>query len=326
MKRYFSNIFYLFKQIIQSKIFQVSFSCFLLFIVFRSTNISSLFSQLLTIPLWVSIVYILLLFLVTFITSIRWELLLTRSISFSSSLSFFATSMTALFYNLILPSNNGRDLVKRSFLPPLPYSKKKIIFSVFYDRYIGLTGLIFLGFLCWIIGTTFFDLLIPFQVWVSLFLCTFGSLLVFILSVYPSILSRILLLRSLPIVKKASIFLKERRIEAITALCLTIVSQCLFFTAVWIITLSLHFSLSLWQVIIYGSIIFLIASLPISFSGLGTTELAFLFFLQPLGVSSEKILALTTILVVYKLILASLGWIIGFYYQHVILAASSKKM
>lgn len=303
------------KAIAGSKIFQVSTSIALLFIVFRSVHIVDVFIKLRAVPLTTNLLYVLLLLFVILLTSIRWQLLLTKSITTKHTFPFFAASMMGLFYNLFLPSMNGGDVMKWTLLPSLPHSKKQVLFSILHDRIVGLAGLIFVGLICGLAGSFFFKVQLSQEMIIGLSTLSLGSVVVVWVLTNPRILSTNVYLHRFPKIDAIGNFLFERRRETLIGLLLTSISQFLFFTAMWIIAVPLGFSVPLWQMILFGSLAFVFASLPLSFSGLGTTELAFLYFFQPLGIQQEIILALTTMLVLYKFLFAGLGWIIGSYYQ-----------
>ncbi len=312
------------KTIIGSKYFQVSTSVVLLYLVFRSINIADVFTRLRTIPFTTNVLYIALVLLVILLTSIRWQLLLTKNVTPTHTVSFFSASMMGLFYNLFLPSINGGDMMKWMLLSSLPHSKKRVVFSVVHDRVVGLAGLILVGLLCGVLGSFFFRTQLSQEMIVGLTVLSLGSFVVMLLLVFPHIFSTHAIMRRFPKIEAIGNFLFERRKETIIGLFLTMVSQCIFFTGMWILAVPLGFAVPLWQMILFGSLAFVFASLPLSFSGFGTTELAFLYFFQPLGVQQEKILALTTVLVLYKFLFAGIGWIVGSYYQAFHLVAPEK--
>ncbi|HKY74448.1 MAG TPA: lysylphosphatidylglycerol synthase transmembrane domain-containing protein [Patescibacteria group bacterium] len=303
------------KSIVGSKVFQVFVSIALLLIVFRSVHIVDVLIKLRAIPLTTNILYITLVLFVILLTSIRWQFLLTQSVTPSQVFPFFAASMMGLFYNLFLPSMNGGDAMKWTLLPPLPHSKKRVMFSVLHDRVVGLAGLILVGLICGLASSFFFKVQLSIEMIIGLSILSFGSLAVIWLLTNPHVLSSNTYVRQLPKVEAIGNFLYNRRKETFVGLLFTFVSQFLFFTGMWIIAVPLGFSVPLWQMILFGSLAFVFASLPLSFSGFGTTELAFLYFFQPLGIQRENILALTTTLVIYKFLFAGLGWIVGSYYQ-----------
>lgn len=312
------------KKIIGSKIFQVSISIALLIIVFRSVHILDVLMKLRAVSLTTNILYIGLLLFVVFITSIRWQLLLTKSVTSKYTFPFFASSMMGLFYNLFLPSMNGGDAMKWTLLSSLPHSKKRVIFSVLHDRVVGLAGLILVGLVCGLLSSLFFRVQLSREMTIGLIILSLGSFFVVLFLTNPHIVSNNTLLRRFPKVEAIEQFLFERRKETMIGLLLTFISQFLFFTGMWVIAVPLGFSVPLWQMILFGSLAFVFASLPLSFSGFGTTELAFLYFFQPLGIHQENILALTTMLILYKFLFAGLGWLVGSYYQAFHLVAIEK--
>jgi hypothetical protein len=300
---------------IGSKLFQITTSIVLLFIVFRSVHIVDIFVKLQTIPLHANVLYITIILFVIFLTSIRWQLLLTKSIHYPHIFSFFAASMMGLFYNLFLPSMNGGDVMKWTLLSSQAYSKKHLVFSVLYDRVVGLAGLILVGLICGITSIFFYNTQLSKEMIVVLSILSVGSVVVMFLLTHPHTCSKHPLLCRYKKIESLGDFLFARQKETFTGLLLTTISQFLFFTGLWILAVPLGFTIPLWQMVLFGSLAFVFASLPLSFSGFGTTELAFLYFFQPLGIHRENILALTTLLVLYKFVFAGIGWIIGSYYQ-----------
>lgn len=302
-------------RLIGSKFFQIATSIILLFIVFRSVHIIDIFVKLQTIPLHSNLLYITIILFVIFLTSIRWQLLLTKAIHFSHTFSFFSASMMGLFYNVFLPSMNGGDVMKWTLLSSSTYSKKHLLFSVLYDRVVGLAGLILVGLVCGITSIFFYNTQLSKEMIVVLSVLSVGSIVVMFLLMFPYIFSTHILLRRFKKIEALGNFLYARQKETFAGLLLTTISQFLFFTGLWILAVPLGFAIPLWQMVLFGSLAFVFASLPLSFSGFGTTELAFLYFFQPLEIQRENILALTTLLVLYKFVFAGLGWLIGSYYQ-----------
>jgi len=302
-------------RIIGSKIFQITTSIILLIIVFRSVHIVDIFVKLQTIPLYSNLLYVTIVLLVIFLTSIRWQLLLTKTIHLPHIFSFFSASMMGLFYNLFLPSMNGGDVMKWTLLSSQAYSKKHLLFSVVYDRVVGLAGLILVGLVCGITSIFFYNTQLSIEMIAVLSILSVGSAMVMFLLMHPHTFSTLPFLRRYKKIEALGNFLYARQKETLTGLLLTTFSQFLFFTGLWILAVPLGFTIPLWQMVLFGSLAFVFASLPFSFSGFGTTELAFLYFFQPLGIYQENILTLTTLLVIYKFVFAGLGWLIGSYYQ-----------
>lgn len=313
------------RSIFKSKLLPIGVSVVLLFFVFRSVNLVEVSKEILALPPLINIFYIALMLVIMLITSLRWQLILTQAWNLSELKTFFSASMMGLFYSLFLPSGNGGDILKWTLLSRQPFSKKKIVFSVLYDRLTGLTGLILLGTIGTLFSTLFFKLALPDTAILAisgLFICA----LFFLGGAFASgILLRIKLLGKIPFVSPILLFVQTRRRMVFYGVLLTILSQFLFFLAIYSLSSALGLPLSLWQLIVFGSVIFIFAALPISFSGFGTTELAFLYFFLPLGATKTQVLSLTTLLVVYKFVFAGIGWLIGTKYQASHLAYQEKE-
>ncbi len=303
------------RAILKSKTIPVIVSLVLLVLVFRSVNLGEIFGQLLAIPLWVNILYILLMLVVMLITSLRWQLILMQSASREHLRVFFAASMMALFYNLFLPSGNGGDILKWTFLSVLPHSKKKIIFSVLYDRLTGLSGLIFLGSISALLAVIFFKFVLPIPVLLAITGLFVGAIIFLFGSIAAPLLMRFEWFVRIKFIVSVLNFVSTRKKEVFLGVLLTMLSQFIFFLAIYLLSQSIGLPLNLLQFIVFGSIAFIISSLPISFSGFGTTELAFLYFFLPLGATRTQVLTLTTLLVVYKFVFAGIGWLIGTRFQ-----------
>jgi uncharacterized membrane protein YbhN (UPF0104 family) len=317
-------IFLQLKKVITNKYFQLIFSIILLWLVFRSTNLPDLFSQLKQIPFTYNLLFFLLLIIIVQLTSLRWQLLLTLKADTKLLHAFFASSMMGIFYNLFLPSSNGGDLLKWTLLPKLEKTKKQILFSLLIDRMIGIIGLIAIGFTGYLFALFFSKIEFSFIVTAILSFAGLASLGLICLLLFPMTLFHLPILSSLSVGHSISIFLTRRRKEILGGILLTMLSQFIFFIGVWILAQGLHLPISLPQMLVQGSIAFVFASLPLSFAGFGTTELSFLYFFSSLPDTS--ILALTTVLAMYRIILASTGWFIGTHYQSQHIATSSENM
>lgn len=302
-----SKVMHIFK----SRIFKLTFSAALLILVFYSTDVSAVISQLQSIPALSSLLFIMLVIAVIFMTSVRWQLLLTNRLSLDHMFHFFAANMMGSFYSLFLPSVNGGDLVKWTLLPKLQNSRKHVLFSIAHDRIVGICGLILIGFICGLIGYFFLGARFSSHMILTMFILLVASCGALLFLLIPNLFQKIPFLKNQRGLSAVIELLIERKKVTIIGVGITLLSQLFFFTAIWIVSLPLGFSLELWQIVLFGSVAYMFASLPISFSGIGTTELSFLYFFEPLGVERNEILALTTSLLLYKIILALIGWVVG---------------
>lgn len=305
----------LIKRIAGNKILRILISISLLILVFRNIDLQHIFQGIKTVPLTVSVSYIFIMTGVSFLLSLRWKILTLPSSSNKFLPHFFVATMMGMFYNLFLPSQNGGDLVKWTFLNNLHLSKKYLLFTTAFDRIAGLAGLIILGALAAIPGSFIFHAQYDMKL-ISLFiflsLCSI-SFIGFVL--FPEIIKKVQISFFRQHFENLFSYLHKNKFEIMRAILLTVFAQIIYFIAVWIVLQGVGITLSIVQVITFGAIVSIVVALPISFSGFGTTELAYIYFFVPQGIQKEKILVFTTLLTIYKIVNAIIGWTVGTAYQ-----------
>lgn len=318
MKLYFMRVL----QISKSPWFKLLLSMTLLAFVFRNINISQIIAHMVSLSLWVSALYVFMMFCVILLLSYRWETLAMPAVSKRATSHFFAATMMGMFYNLFLPSQNGGDFVKWTFVRTLNLTKKRLVFSVFFDRVVGLMGVIVLGSVCFLFSVLVFHAEYARQHWL-VFAALFSASIAFIATiVFPRVLKIIPLPYFSALRNQFMAYLSEHRVIVLRAILISIIAQVLFFFAAWQVVQAVGMNLSFLQVVIFGSIVSIFVSLPISLSGFGTTEVAYVYFFTTLGAAKEQVLVFTTMLAAYRIVLAAMGWIIGTSYQSKFLAES----
>lgn len=124
----------------------------------------------------------------------------------------------------------------------------------------------------------------------------------------PSRLKR-LLNETLGVIKG---YIKQHRSKLLINACLCIVVQVMRILSTYALILAIHSQVSILYFISIVPLIFLFAQLPISVSGLGIQEGAFIFFLGLVGVTAESAFAISVIGRAIRLITAIPGaiWVI----------------
>lgn len=303
------------KKILNNSIFRVSVSVLLLYLVFRNIDITTIFEEIKKVPLITSILYIAIFMVVFVLLSFRWSMLTTQNNAIKKFPHFFAATMMGTFYNLFLPSQNGGDLIKWSFLDRLLLSKKYLIFTTAYDRIVGLVGLIILGALSALVSVLFFDISYEPGLLILITLLFVCSVVFLFCILFSDHIRKIHFPFAHKYIEQIFSYITKNKKVTIHAVLLTIIAQIVYFFSVWIVLNGIGIAVSPLLVIVFGSIISIIVSLPISFSGFGTTELAYVYFYSTQGISKEKILVFTTLFAIYKIIYAVIGWTIGTAYQ-----------
>jgi glycosyltransferase 2 family protein len=249
----------------------------------------------------------------SYISSLRWRLFLPNTLGMRW---IFSTYMTGAFFNVCLPSTIGGDAVKIYYLsrklsdpgrgkikPGMNEYAAISVASVFMDRYTGLAALLLIGMTGTIAGYQLLaespalwvtpSLFVAFVVGSVLFLrFRFGSRIKFIMNMYAYFT---------PYFGKKQVLAK--------ALLYSVILQLIVVLSVYILARGLSIEVTFLQLLVFVPLISLISLVPISISGLGLREGAYVFFLSSIGVRND--LAMTLSLLHFLSVAAASLW--GFY-------------
>lgn len=228
-----------------------------------------------------------------YIASVRWWILLGKRHALSR---LFSLSLIGSFFNNLLPGAVGGDAVKAYYLFRETRQGGKSIASVFMDRYLGFSGLLTIGLVS---GAVAFSELAALRMqWITplLFLGFLaGSLLVFGLRIG----------RRFSAMEDFYGFFHEvlgNRRVILTAFCLSLFTQLLTILSIYFITRSIGQQPPFTALFVFVPIIVTVMMLPISISGFGLRESAFVLLFGLTGISAE---ASTTISLLWFLSVAS---------------------
>lgn len=292
------------------KMFRILSSIILIFIAFRQINLSSFFDNFVSIKLIVSILAIFIISnFVLMITSFRWSLIILKKPSINAFFQCFKANYLGLFYNQLLPTSNGGDLIKWTTLKGFSISKKNLLASVFIDRFIGMAALFSIGSVSLLITYIFTTYRPSLLLLIILVLSTVAflifNLLLFTSSKVPSYIPTKL--------KYSFQLLIDNRRLFLSAFALSFISQLLVSVEYVIIGLVWGQGLSLLYMFIFMPLIALFMLLPISIGGFGSREIIFIHLLSQVGLTEDSILAISMSSGIGKLIMAFFGGIILFF-------------
>jgi len=232
-----------------------------------------------------------------YLSSLRWRLLIPYPVGMRQLFSMY---IIGSFFNTCLPGIIGGDAVKAYYLKreldrhttiaegPLGSGKSAIaVASVFMDRYIGLSALLILGLAVFPAG---FDLLrrtplvwampMLFGVFVAasilLFKFRLGERLKFLVTVYDYFN-----------------YYFTKRHALMKAFLYSLAIQISGILSIYVLAMGMDIDISLLSLLVFVPLIILIAMIPISISGIGIREGAFVFFLGTLGIQPDKAMTLS---------------------------------
>ncbi len=225
--------------------------------------------------------------LATYVSSIRWKILAFSRLSVSRLFSLY---MIGSFFNTVLPGIIGGDAVKAYYLYRETGEAGISMASVFMDRYTGFVSIMMIALLALPFGLTYIkgtelQYLLP-VIFLGLLL---GSILFFRMRLG----SGIKILRDFYGFFDAYRNLKEASPVILKGLLLSAIIQLMNMFAIYLITLELGASISFVLILIFVPIIVTVATIPVSISGLGVREAAFVILFAKAGLPSEMAVSIS---------------------------------
>ena len=228
-----------------------------------------------------SIVYL----LAQLVSSFRWRLLLNDRFKITRLYSLY---LVGSFFNIFLPGIVGGDAVKVYYLYKGTGRGTQALGSVFMDRYAGFVALVSLGLLAYPFGFRHFG-----GTWLQWLLPAIAvgfagaSAVIFGLRLGGGRL------------KKLSAFYDYfhqymgRKEVFLRAVGLSVIIQGMAMLAVYILSRGFGLDVPFLAYVVFMPIITTVSAVPLSISGLGVREAAFVLLLSSMGVSVEAAMALS---------------------------------
>ena len=256
-------------------IIKFAVSTALLYIVLSKTGLEQVFSMLkgMSLPVFISAIFLYI--LAQFISTLRWKLLLPGVLGVRKLFSLY---MIGAFFNTLLPGVIGGDAVKGFYLYQVTGRGSLTLASIFMDRYLGFVVLIAICALAFPFGYKYFygsrlEWLLPLVV-LSFII---GSFLVFGLRLGK----RIKILSGFYDYFHA--YRNQKEVIGKTLL-LSVLVQLAGIFSVYILALGIGQHIPFLACLIFVPLIVMFTTLPISISGLGVREGAFVLFFGLIGI------------------------------------------
>ena len=304
----FSRVFVPSYSMTKKALFKICISFILLFVVLRTTDFGALFTTFTQIPLWVLGVVCGGFALGQVISAYKWCLIARASgltVTYPVALKAYFTGMFANFFGLGLV---GGDLTRALLIARRDQSKTLGLATVAADRIHGLGMLALVGSLALLLtggqGLEIWLLLLLPGVFLGLVsVWIFGPKLVVYL--VPS---------GNPYREKLEKITNAFPRDATTILKVSIISMMFHSLQIvlhWVMGIGVGASLSLTLLFATIPFVAILTSFPISWNGLGVRENAYSFFLAPLYLSNDQVLAFGAIWLLATTVSSGIGGILG---------------
>lgn len=257
--------------------------------------------------------------LVDFVSSVKWYFL-ARAAGLKVGLwRLYAYYVVGRFFNLILPSSIGGDVIRVNELGRYTGRYADSAAVVFVERFTGLAMLVFLAAIAVIVNLHMFNL--PWlAVALGAGLVGIGIICWIILDERPYNIVNKHLGSRFSLVSTILTKLGKFRQSVLTfqakptALWIAVLNSLLFYALaicnVWISVLAFDSEASLVNMIVAVPIIMFIMNIPFSIGGLGITEYAYSFVLGLFGINTAVALATILLMRLKTLLAAGLGGLI----------------
>ncbi len=298
------------KRLIAHPLIKLAFSLTLLYFVFRQIDLRLVLATVVQAPVWSLIAFVMFWTALYCLCAWRWSLLIFQNPDRNQFVSCLKATFIGLFYNLVMPSAIGGDVIKWTALSRYNLSKKRLLFTVFMDRFIGLVGLIMAGVLAVVVGHQLHILKLPTPVIYALVAFSVCVGLAWLVLLLAGRLLRLTWLAEMKYFGQLLHYATTHRKTLLQAVAISILVQILANLSVYILARGLGFESNLLIFFVIEPIIAIITSLPISFAGLGTTEAVALYFFQAVGELPITILAFTTLLTIFRFVFGLAGWLV----------------
>lgn len=255
-----------------------------LFLIFRKTDIEHVAYILKSIGLasflTVSAVYV----VAQLVSTVRWRTLMTDRFPVRKLFSLY---MIGAFFSTFLPGLIGGDALRAYYLNKDARKMSATLASVFMDRYVGFVSLMAIGIAAFPFSLRSFagspyTWLMP-VIFVSFVV---ASILFFTLQLGKRF-------RFMTEIYEYFSLLRDRKTTLASAIGLSVIIQLMNFLMVIILAWRMNLPVSLLQLAVFLPIVITISSLPISISGIGVREGAFVILLGLINIGPEAATSLS---------------------------------
>lgn len=294
-------------------------SIFLLFYVLRKVGLTQLWDTIRV----ANINYILLSIVISpiliFISSWKWQIILRAQNIRISLLQLFWLYVVGYFFNTVLPTNVGGDVIRAYALGKSTGKNAEAFSSVFVERFTGLTVLLLTAILAFVGAIReLWDIRLSLLLVISLI--GYFALLVIILN--PVIfrwLQKKLKIKFInqTIIKllkfqNATLLFRDKMTVLAFALAISFLYYFIAIMNVYVSALAFHAKITILEAFIITPIVLVITMIPISIGGIGLSEGAYYLIFSRLGLPGSIGLSVALLIRAKALLVGSIG---GLYFS-----------
>lgn len=289
---------------------QLAISLVALYFAFHTYDFREILDKARRVPIWYVGILIIYTFGVGFLACIRWCLILNGKLDKKILWQMYKGSNMGSFYSMFLPTPLAGDGFKFvNMLNKFNIPRGHILASVLVDRVLGISTLVFTGFLG-ILMSGFLKINLAWQTKFISFILFLGLILFYVLLAifdFHRYKGKNRWLDKFIEIDKA--FRHERGDVLVKAGIVSVFAQFTWMLPVAISSRFFGVNLNIIHAYVVLPIISLLLSVPLTFGGFGAREAAYVYFLGSLGYNQTGLLALSAFNGVMGLVIAFLSGI-----------------
>lgn len=292
---------------------KILLSLILITIIFFQVDVKKILNNILDVELFSLILASILFLCAHLINTFKWKILLNNSYSLFILLKL---NFLSLFYSTVLPGQMAGDIIKGYKLSRKKDNKDELASSVLIDRITGLFALVILGFIGVLMSATISDssmfevLIISTVIFVFLLIISsINGFTIFFEKYFSKIKNSFLHSILEFIIRTIKVYQQELRSykKMLLTISLGVVYQLIAIVISVIIGNAMEIHIGFWDWCWIFAIVSFVLVLPVSFAGIGVRELSLIGSLSIFGISSEKAIAFSLVILGINL----LGTLIG---------------
>ncbi len=288
----------------KKRYFQIIGILLFIFVIFKIDAIKSL-KVILDSNIYLVAVSIFFIFPIVASRSLRWELLLNSQGIKNGFWESFLAYFNAIFWGAITPAKMG-EFSKIALLKRKGLSVEQSIPSIIMDRVMDVVFIMVVG----LAGFILFFGQFKSAIWLLssvLIIMTFFILLCFF---EPSFAPR----RLKKILKYIAYSKYDRPFFTfLSGIILTVFSWLLYFFQIYLMAIAIGLKIPFFTISVMTSVVSALSFLPITVSGIGTRDAAFIYFFNNLGYAKEEAVSLSLLILLTFVINGLFGWLAGFF-------------
>jgi glycosyltransferase 2 family protein len=274
----------------------------LYYFIFRKVNFSESMTTLWNAQIWILLCSYGLLWVGHYICIFRWRMLMRPLMPVFSLTRLFEIYCIGVFFNLAFPTAVGGDVVKMYYAGKPSRKYAESFAATFLDRDSGMLAMMMIACVgTWYLPTVLPGLPVRLIVWLSFAAFVALNIAIFVPSLHRLVTKVLHRLRLARIANKVDTISNAFQIMGknprvlLLSLAISLGNQFLVIFTTWVSAVALHVRVPFLYFLVFVPVITLITMIPITPSGSGLRESAFLTLFGSIGVAPAAALALALI-------------------------------